>query len=220
MSTPIIIIITTILTLFFGFSTNIISASIEYPKFDSSCKHMPELRYNRNSPIENEVLRRVKELFHIFHPNIELLLLQKSNTCMSILCINTSLLSILIFFKLDWCSLKYTDSYIKYPFLQALQDYEIMHKDSTKTKNPEDVFQKTGTHSKYKYVYAYMDSSGLGNRLLNLVSSFLLALITNRVLVIYSPDYDLREVCFHVIDFDVVTYEYCMYCAHTIGRKR
>jgi hypothetical protein len=85
-----------------------------------------------------------------------------------------------------------------------------MHKDSTKTKNPEDVFQKAGTHSKYKYVYAYMGSSGFGNRLLNLVSSFLLALITNRVLVIYSPDYDIREVCFHVINFDVI-YEYCMY---------
>ena len=38
----------------------------------------------------------------------------------------------------------------------------------------------------------------------------LLALITNRVLVIYSPDYDLREVSFHVIAFDVI-YEYCMY---------
>ena len=93
---------------------------------------------------------------------------------------------------------------------QALKDYEIMHRNSTSTENPEDVFQKAGTHSKYKYVYAYMGSSGFGNRLLNLVSSFLLALITNRVLVIYSPDYDIREVCFHVINFDVI-YEYCMY---------
>jgi len=78
MSAPIIIIITTIITLFFGFSTNIISASIEYPKFDSSCKHMSELRYNQNPPIENEALRRVKELLQICHPNIELL--QKTNT--------------------------------------------------------------------------------------------------------------------------------------------
>ena len=68
-----------------------------------------------------------------------------------------------------------------------------MHRDSTTKSNPEKVFQSTGD-SKYKYVYAYMGSSGLGNRLLNLVSSFLLALITNRVLIIFSPDYDLREV--------------------------
>ena len=95
MSAPIIIIITTILTLLFGFSTNIISASIEYPKFDSSCKHMSELRYNQNPPIENEVLRRVKELLHICHPNIELL--QKTNTHIHVYFVYT----FLHYFKLD-----------------------------------------------------------------------------------------------------------------------
>ena len=94
-----------------------------------------------------------------------------------------------------------------------------MHKDSTKTKNPEDVFQKAGTHSKYKYVYAYMGSSGLGNRLLNLVSSFLLALITNRVLVIYSPDYDLREVSFiSTLYTNIVCVYYCCLQFITVSR--
>ena len=58
-SSLIIIIITTVLTYLFGFYTNVISASIEYPKIDSACKHMSELRYNQNPPIENEALRKV-----------------------------------------------------------------------------------------------------------------------------------------------------------------
>ena len=78
--------------------------------------------------------------------------------------------------------------------MQALKRYESLHYDSISKEAPVDVFQKAGTDSKYKYVYAHVGSSGLGNRLLNIISSFVLALITDRVLVVYSPHYDLQKV--------------------------
>lgn len=69
-----------------------------------------------------------------------------------------------------------------------------MHSDSTHHENPSDVFQKAGTDSKYKYVYSHVGASGFGNRMLNIISSFLLALLTDRVLIIFSPHYDLRKI--------------------------
>lgn len=51
-----------------------VSASIEYPIFDSSCQHMSELRYNQNPPIENQVLRQVTSYFCILKLHILILL--------------------------------------------------------------------------------------------------------------------------------------------------
>ena len=47
---------------------------------------------------------------------------------------------------------------------------------------------------KSKYLYIHAGASGLGNRLLSIVSGFLLALLTDRILIIYSPDYDFNTI--------------------------
>ena len=78
--------------------------------------------------------------------------------------------------------------------LKALKRYEQMHSDSTSTDEPMQVFEKSGTNSKYKYVYAHAGASGLGNRMLGIVSAFLLALLTDRVLIVYSPQYDFNKL--------------------------
>ena len=45
-----------------------------------------------------------------------------------------------------------------------------------------------------KYIYMHVGASGLGNRLLSIVSGYLLALLTDRVLIVHSPDYDLNTI--------------------------
>ena len=57
--TATIIFSTLLIIIILGTLSIDVSASIEYPILDGSCKHMSELRYNQNPPIENQVLRQV-----------------------------------------------------------------------------------------------------------------------------------------------------------------
>ena len=77
-----------------------------------------------------------------------------------------------------------------------MKDYEKMHMESTHREDPVKAFERPHVKGdvKSKYVYVYAGSSGLGNRLLSILSAFLLSLLTNRVLIIYSPHYDFSEI--------------------------
>jgi len=45
-----------------------------------------------------------------------------------------------------------------------------------------------------KYLYLELNSSGLGNRVHSILSGFLLALLTKRILLIHSNDYDFNDI--------------------------
>lgn len=86
---------------------------------------------------------------------------------------------------------------IESPALRVvLKRYEELHKEATTTENIKEVFLSADSPDKVKYKYVYMQqgSSGLGNRLISILSGFLFALLTDRVLLIKSMDYDFNSL--------------------------
>lgn len=69
-----------------------------------------------------------------------------------------------------------------------------MHSNSTHRSDPVAEFKRPEVDPNLRYVYVHAGASGLGNRILSIVSAFLLALLTDRTLIIFSPHYDFRKV--------------------------
>jgi hypothetical protein len=79
---------------------------------------------------------------------------------------------------------------------QALLRYELLHANAVNDPNfmidfNQQISNKTVSH---KYLYLTMPPSGLGNRMNNILSGFLMALLTDRVLLINGSPYDLNLV--------------------------
>ena len=82
---------------------------------------------------------------------------------------------------------------IESPVLRGvLRKYEEMHKQATNNENIVEAFHEGNI--KNKYLYIEEGTSGLGNRLISILSAFLFALLTNRVILIKSMDYDFNLI--------------------------
>ena len=78
---------------------------------------------------------------------------------------------------------------------ESLARYNKIHGEAEQRQSIKEAFEAEHKDDvKNKYVYVEMSTSGLGNRLMATISSFLLALLTDRVLVIRSTSFDAREV--------------------------
>lgn len=80
----------------------------------------------------------------------------------------------------------------------ALQRYETLHKEATKSGLVDDLhrYVKRNEEIRHRYII-YSDPTshcGLGNRLLMTVSTFLLSLLTDRVFLVQFGDYRISEV--------------------------
>lgn len=83
---------------------------------------------------------------------------------------------------------------INNPYLyKALEDYSIFHINATAGTNvTEDLLRiamHTDSSASRRYLYLDLSASGLGNRLNTLLSGFLYAVLSRRVLLIASSGY-------------------------------
>lgn len=85
------------------------------------------------------------------------------------------------------------------PLRLALARYETFHAESLLNENPTRALHRyvqspKDVQSKYLVVSVRSSYDGIGNRLLPLVSSFLLAMLTERILLVDFDDYDVQDV--------------------------
>lgn len=89
------------------------------------------------------------------------------------------------------------DPFTAVPFFhRILEEYSDLHRrhyHSHHLNFTQDLLSPT-VSSKTKYIYVSLDVSGLGNRLMTLISSFMLAVLTKRVLLVSSIDFDMDEL--------------------------
>lgn len=88
--------------------------------------------------------------------------------------------------------------YIANPYLrQALESYEILHAQATAGNITEDLLRAATSKdggAVHRYLYLELTSSGLGNRLNSLLSGFLYALLTHRVLLVSAGTYSFDDL--------------------------
>ena len=77
----------------------------------------------------------------------------------------------------------------------VINNYEELHANCYKLNNNNFTteFLKEHKHMNCKYLIYNMDSSGLGNRVMGFLSFYAVALLTDRVLLIRSKEYDITE---------------------------
>ena len=78
----------------------------------------------------------------------------------------------------------------------VITNYEEHHANCYKLNDGDFTkeFTKEHKHMKCKYIIFKLDSSGLGNRVMGILSFYLMALLTDRVLLLTSHEYDITEV--------------------------
>ena len=87
--------------------------------------------------------------------------------------------------------------YLANPYLrQALESYEILHAQATAENITEDLLRAATSQggAVHRYLYLELTSSGLGNRLNSLLSGFLYALLTHRVLLVSAGTYSFDDL--------------------------
>lgn len=79
---------------------------------------------------------------------------------------------------------------------EALYSYEALHAHCYSRGIISELIQPILSKDdiKCKFIYVETDQSGLGNRMLTIVSYFLLGMLTDRVLLLKSNDYNLDEL--------------------------
>ena len=114
-----------------------------------------------------------------------------------------AILSHCTYAKTDTCKHRYDYRYhqnptIHNPYLrQALEDYTLFHINATSgtTTSVADELVRIAMHENgsgndvHRYLYLDLSASGLGNRLNTLLSGFLYAVLSRRVLLISSAGY-------------------------------
>lgn len=78
----------------------------------------------------------------------------------------------------------------------SLRRYETLHNRCHSFGIVEDLMRPLTSESDIncKYIYVFIDVSGLGNRIMTILSYFLLAMLTDRVLLLQSHEYKLNDV--------------------------
>ena len=87
--------------------------------------------------------------------------------------------------------------YIANPYLrQALESYEILHAQATAGNVTEDLLRAATSQdgAVHRYLYLELTVSGLGNRLNSLLSGFLYALLTRRILLVSAGTYSFDDL--------------------------
>lgn len=78
---------------------------------------------------------------------------------------------------------------------EAIERYDKLHAEAEQRQGVKEAFESKDKASiQNKYIYVEMSTSGLGNRFMAMVSSYLLALLTDRVLIIHSTSFDISTV--------------------------
>lgn len=77
----------------------------------------------------------------------------------------------------------------------ALKSYETFHAEGERRQSIQDAFGRTRPQDiKNKYLFIELKTSGLGNRMMNIISGLLVALLTKRILIIRSTTFAMEHV--------------------------
>jgi hypothetical protein len=101
----------------------------------------------------------------------------------------------------DQCKHRYETRFNQNPFIantylrKALRRYELLHTNAINSMNiVDDLLETDPNKVKYKYILADISHCGLNNRLISIISLYLISLLTDRILLIYSDSFGVDEI--------------------------